>query len=228
MRRHCQKLLRKDLEPRAWTFGWPIPSTSGGDPARYVYVAPWYKAHLRPDRVVIVLNLGDFKDDLLNPTAEFHLEGSPYHLVGPISTAADGGLAKIPSSLARLAAQRIKTMRSSDSKSAPKAHIDFRGLADWTVDNLKTAYGNPIIVYIPTVDYFGDQRPHEVENDLASACRREGLTYRDMRDLFLDHFRETGEACHGFPNSTPGEGHANVAGHALIAHQLIKILGASL
>lgn len=98
-------------------------------------------------------------------------------------------------------------------------HPRARGVADSLFAAMK-AEGVPIvIVYIPFVDYFSDPPaaayPHRAAFWHALA-RRQGLELLDPTDAYLEEFRRSGQALHGFSNSKIGWGHLNARGHAVL------------
>lgn len=57
---------------------------------------------------------------------------------------------------------------------------------------------------------------------LQESCDKADITFIDMADTYIDYYNENHVLYRGFANTSPGSGHLNVVGHALIAQQLYE------
>jgi len=212
---------------------------SGASPASYIYSAEWYAENLRPDRVVVQLSDQDFASDVLNPRGNFYLKprGNGYEAVlnsefrsaNPIAQRSAFVRRVIEWPLVRLAAENLRKVlaargpvpeNASDSGSDPR-------LVNWVVDALADAYGDPVIVFLPTVEYDRDlSKPSAAEERVSAAAAQRGLTLVNPRDDMVSAYETRGVASHGFSNSRiPDSGaHLNAAGHEIVARRLAEAL----
>ena len=59
---------------------------------------------------------------------------------------------------------------------------------------------------------------------LEQECRAAGIDFLDLRPVFVREYQENGVLPRGFPNSFPGRGHLNKAGHGLVARAIFDHL----
>ncbi|HWD37915.1 MAG TPA: hypothetical protein VG944_03645 [Fimbriimonas sp.] len=212
---------------------------SGSSPARYVNDAPWYLSNLHPQQVVVQLDQLHFVMDLpvqhgdffLRPTRNGFVIRSEEERHQVQDQLKHFGLGRfiLDQSLVRTAMLRLgfrdEQLTFASEKQLSVQGVDYAPYVDWVVHNLKKAFGNPLIVYIPTIDYFNlEKPPHNVESELAAECAHEGLSFINMRQSFLQSFACNKAPCHGFVNTAPGVGHINAIGHALVAKEIYKAL----
>lgn len=219
---------------------------AGGCPARYVAIASWYRQHLQPERVIVQLDEGDFASDLPNKVGDFfidpvaggfNLKEAP-HRFGIFERLDSSKLpewaksavkAYAPTSLLQLSINAAAGGQQENAVISPAPSNEGNTLfpyVKWSVQALKQAYGDPILLYLPDIDYFdlGKPMPPE-ESELADLCRQEGVTLLDMRRTFVETFLRTGRCASGFSNTEPGEGHLNAFGHFQVAQALVHLLG---
>lgn len=208
---------------------------SGGAPPRYIALADYYKKLINPDAVVISLNDSDYTVDYLDKTHIFAAlkDKDSYKMVKLGKNSKQKLMASpiasklLRSSLVQIAAKKLSVgeRRGGDGE-APKAKSETpRDEIDryirWTVAQFKAAYPNLVLAYVPKIDYFQPEKePPMLEQLLENACKDEGVTLINMRKRYQTYFRETGQPCHGFPNTSPGKGHINAIGHQLLADEV--------
>jgi hypothetical protein len=219
---------------------------AGGSPSRYVAVAPWYTAHLHPERVIVQLDQGDFVSDLPNQTGDFwimptskgfRLLPAP-HRSGPFEKleashipawAKSAIKSTSPTSLLQLALNAatgaVQEAGGPASGTTSDKQVSFTPYVQWSVEALKNAYKDPILLFLPDIDYFKPEQPTTPEEAaLILICKQDGVTLIDMRSTFLSYFEQTGQCASGFSNTLPGEGHMNSLGHRLVAQALVSAL----
>jgi lysophospholipase L1-like esterase len=221
---------------------------AGLSPTAYIGLGPHYSDTLHPDTVVVQVNEPDFREDRRDMTRVYAVkdDGTNFTLVKNKANASGvfgpKALRKIPGavSIMHLAnkSSLFQTMlanttkgdpvdRKKKKKSADKNQEDaiVRRYVPWAVTELKKAYPNLVIVFIPGMDYFKPNDKADVaEAIMPEVCREQRVPLVSMRSVYLDYFHQTGVLPHGFPNTTPGTGHINAIGHRLLAEQLSKTL----
>ena len=60
------------------------------------------------------------------------------------------------------------------------------------------------------------------KNAFKKCCAERGIEVIDVSAEMIEHYEKTDEFSYGFANSTPGEGHLNTTGHAIIADVVYK------
>jgi len=119
--------------------------------------------------------------------------------------------------------------KKPDPEALKKEEETVAAYVRWSVRELKKAYGNLVILYVPTINYFDlEEAPPSDEPALAAACRDEGVPLVNPRSAYLEEFKKTGRPSHGFSNTTPGVGHLNSTGNRLLGQELAKALGSVL
>jgi hypothetical protein len=216
---------------------------NGASPASYLHLAEYYKRTFEPDQIVIQLSAQDFASDLLNPNRNFYLEKTPtgYRTVFNESfRSADpivqrhpwiGNVLEVPvlrlagDTVSKYAARRAAGPQPSAELGTPDEPEFDQAALDWTVDALAREYPNAIITFVPEPDYFGDPlRKTKLERAVEVAVRRNGLTFVDPRDSFVQAYTRDHVVATGFANTIPGRGHLNRAGHRMLAAELIPII----
>jgi len=225
---------------------------AGESPANYVGVAPWYLSHLHPDQVVVQIDLNDFLKDLPNQTTEYYLDPADNGFQLKMHADNEGFVERLQhkpivgkigdviqflknTSLIQLTYLRLGAAggdaRPEGASEKPNRSMqierDYLPFVKWSVQSLKSAYKDPILIYLPVIDYFDlQQPPPKVEVELQEECRLDGVTLIDMRSAFVSYFLRTGECPNGFVNTSPGFGHYNSNGHRLIAEALASAIKA--
>ena len=217
--------------------------TSGGSPPRYISLASIYNQTLHPDPVVICLNTSDYTADYLDRAHTFtaEKEGLGYKLV-ILPNSGKQRLTKMPvvsqvirTSLFQMAAKKMTVGGSgggeAESKPAKKSVGDeeLTRYVRWTLEQYKAAYPHLTLVFVPGIDYFKftTEGQHD-EYILVAQCKELGVTLINMRTIYQDQYRQDGVPSHGFNNTSPGKGHINAHGHALLAEELSNELARSL
>lgn len=212
---------------------------SGASPASYIFSANWYEDNLEPDRVVIQLSDQDFAYDIFNAQGNFYLrsKANAYEAVfnrefrSANLVAQRSALVRrlIEWPLVRLAAENLrKVLGARASAPAPAGNSGSDPvLVDWIIDELAGAYGDPVILFLPTLEYEGRlTEPTDVEKLVAKSAARHGLTFVDVRGDMVSAYETQRIASHGFPNTRiPDSGaHLNAAGHEIVARRLAEAL----
>jgi len=217
--------------------GQPVRAINGGrsnaSPAYYLHLANYYQTTLKPDRVVIQLNDGDFIKDLLDTKLPFYVARTS----DGFETRSNYQSVSFPAlrpllelSISRVAFLNLKGMfakgeRPEGEIPQAKPGFDYAPLVNWTIQELKARYQRPILLYIPFINYLeAEQRPSEIEVLVTEAAKSAGLDFVNMRTDFLDRYRTTWDVPTGFNNTKPGMGHMNSVGHELVARRLAPLL----
>lgn len=203
--------------------------------ADYVELAPSYLARAHPVWTVIQLNPEDLGEDATNRD-KTHFEVTAEGGVRPVRVPARFGrisrllmAVRARSAFAdsfigrwehyRAASRMPPLFRASER---PRAVADVRPSLPVVpaLDALLRAYGGRVtILFLPQFD----ERPGDVEKRVLGECVSRGLSCVDLRSTFPE-FANAGRAPYGFPNSSFGEGHLNLAGHAAAARLLVDEL----
>lgn len=226
---------------------------SGASPANYIALAPWYTARVRPDVVVVQVSGQDFRKDVENPDRNFYLRrsgGSFKTVFNSDFQSSNALLQRLPVlepvlevPVARLASENVWKVVSGqrpqqrflglggakrEAKSAvesPDASKVDTALVDWTIAELAKEYPHVIVLYLPHTDFMtGSGWPGPIRDALAAACARNGVPFVDAMGPFEVSFERGRVAPTGFANSTPGKGHLNSVGHAIVASELAPVV----
>jgi lysophospholipase L1-like esterase len=212
----------------------------GASPADYIALADYNKKLFHPDVVVVQLNEADFTRDLLSNKQTFYLEKatSGYKLRENKSVVSSNKLAStfvglqsvLNFSVMRVALERVTAVQDSKPHGATKEvqtpQQSDGSLERFVVAELKKAYRQPVLLYIPEIDYFSPDyaRPHATERQLAEAAREAGVTFISLLPDYVALYRNHHETAHGFSNTQPGTGHINPLGHEVAAERLAQAL----
>jgi lysophospholipase L1-like esterase len=212
----------------------------GASPADYIALEEYNKTIFQPDVVVVQLNEADFTRDLLSKGQTFYYEETPqgYTLHENKSVVSSNELAQrfanlqsiLNFSVIRVALERVEALRTGKSPTINKVQTTTQQtdgeLERFVVQELKKAYQNPILLYIPEMDYFSPDyaQPHATEQYLADAARDLGVTFISLRSDFAALYRNRHRTAHGFSNTQPGMGHINPLGHEIAAERLAEVL----
>ena len=215
---------------------------SGTSPAYYLAQAEFNKKTFEPDLVIIQLNQGDFTSDHFDSQTNFYFvqtetgfelkENKAYVSGNPIISRFAQFQKILNFSVARVLVERLAKLgarpaetppRPSATEAAEELKIQ-EALITWVVRELKAHYPKLILVYIPTIDYFGDQAQSSVELQLVQAARGEGVPFVSVYQDYIDVFKIDRRVAHGFDNTQPGLGHINALGHALLAERLAEMM----
>jgi lysophospholipase L1-like esterase len=212
----------------------------GASPADYIALEEYNKTIFQPDVVIVQLNEADFTRDLLSKGQTFFYEETPqgYTLHENKSVVSSNELAQrfanlqsiLNFSVIRVALERVEALRTGKSPTTNKVQTTTQQidgeLERFVVQELKKAYQNPILLYIPEMDYFSPDyaQPHATEQYLAKAARDLGVTFISLRSDFAALYRNRYRTAHGFSNTQPGMGHINPLGHEVAAERLAEVL----
>jgi lysophospholipase L1-like esterase len=212
----------------------------GASPADYIALEEYNKTIFQPDVVVVQLNEADFTRDLLSKGQTFYYEETPqgYTLHENKSVVSSNELAQrfatlqsiLNFSVIRVALERVEALRNGKMPAAHTVQTTTQQTDGererFVVQELKKAYQNPILLYIPEMDYFSPDyaQPHATEHYLAKAARDLGVTFISLRSDFAALYRNRYRTAHGFSNTQPGMGHINPLGHEVAAERLAEVL----
>jgi lysophospholipase L1-like esterase len=220
---------------------------SGASPAAYIYLASWYKTHIQPDVVVIQLSDLDFTVDLMSRDRNFYVEqrsGKLHAVFNRDFVSANRAAQRWPAietllevPLFRVALDNLNKLlgerTASADPAAPAAQAQGgkvratsepdpgRAEVDWVIESLKAAYGNPVLVYVPTPDYTGDlHQKSTIEQMVIQSAKAHGVAIVDNRAELADEYYRHHRVAYGFNNTQPGTGHLNAEGNKLMARAL--------
>jgi lysophospholipase L1-like esterase len=228
----------------------------GASPADYIALAEYNKNTFDPDVVIVQLNEADFTRDLLSSKQTFYLQETQqgYRLRENKSVVSSNELASrfvglqsvFNFSVMRIALERVEAMRNNETKDSETkdneakaeattelkvARVEVtqattQSLEHFVVSELKKVYRQPVLLYIPEIDYFSPNyaRPHEAEQRLAEAAQEMGVTFISLLPDYVALYRTRHQTSHGFVNTQPGMGHINPLGHEVAAERLAQAL----
>lgn len=213
----------------------------GASPADYIALAEYNQNTFDPDAVIVQLNEADFMRDLLSDKQTFYFEKTmqDYALRENKTVVSSNELASrfanlqsiLNFSVMRIALERVEAMRTSKPHSTNEAvqttiQQTDGSLERFVVSELKKAYRQPILLYIPEIDYFSPDyaQPHATERQLAKAARELGVTFISLLPDYVALYRTQQQTAHGFTNTQPGMGHINALGHEVAAERLAQAL----
>lgn len=215
---------------------------SGTSPAYYLAQAEFNKETFEPDWVIIQLNQGDFTTDPFDSQTNFYFvktetgfelkKNEAYVSSNPITSRFAQFQKMLNFSVARVLVERLAKLEARPAKTPPQPsateaaeQLKTQGaLITWVVCELKEHYPKLILLYIPTIDYFGDQAQSSVELQLTQAARAKGVPFVSVHQDYIDAFQTDRRVAHGFDNTQPGLGHINALGHALLAERLAEMM----
>lgn len=247
---------QKNLDSMGVTAALWNAGSAGLSPPAYIGVATHFRETLKPSWAVVQLNTIDFRNDRKDKSRvywaepegdSFVLKHNAKNATGVLGPKA---LRKIPGALAALKTatqfslgqtfvEKLTAKPDEQAHGGPKSRPDpaevqkeeetVAAYVRWSVQELKKAYGNLVILYVPTINYFDlKEAPPKDETTLEAVCREEGVPLVNPRSAYLEEFKETGRPSHGFSNTTPGVGHLNSTGNRLLGQELAKALGSVL
>jgi lysophospholipase L1-like esterase len=214
---------------------------AGGAPPRYIAYSSNYLLNLDPNLVIVQLGERDFTADypgnrgeFLTPWngRQFSVEENPrFNKRLSIISGLPGSKQILSLSMTSIA-RRIVPVLLGLRKGRPfrrpaKGELPVRTeeYVHWTIKQLKQAYPEMIVVYVPQVDYFNPENPPpKLEDFIEAACAEHGVSLINAREDYLELLRTSGFISHGFANTIPGEGHINKHGHELIGRTLAGVL----
>jgi hypothetical protein len=139
----------------------------------------------------------------------------------------------------RLAAKEINifTSREFGNKEMPQETIsdeyihELNNVLEQIAQTSKKYSVQPIIFYHPRLVLNKDasavpQTNTEYLAIFADLCRKQGILFLDMTDIFVKNYEENDILPHGFANSRVGAGHLNKHGHAMTAQTLAHVIRA--
>ena len=125
---------------------------------------------------------------------------------------------------AAVAAGAPPVIASPDSEAALPDSVQFAMMPAAILRALRDKFGARLaIVYLAEVGVDGGDTASTIEQRLLTACKSEHVRCASARQPMLAA-RQAGTIVHGFFNTTPGSGHLNPAGHALVGAELWKLL----
>jgi len=215
---------------------------SGASPADYIHLADFYN-ELKPDYVVVQVNDNDFKIDMLNENKPFTVikSNSKFKTNHNVDFGSTNPLTqKFPQlepiteiSTVRVGFKKIQQLLNSNSDSTAvedssqisnkkKEQDNLEELISFSVKQLKEKYPNLVLLYLPDINYSElNAKDTEIASLLKKYSRMYSVDIIDMKEDFMNSYKNTNQPVHGFNNTIPGEGHINNVGHQLVSDKLI-------
>jgi hypothetical protein len=237
----------QQLQTCAQQAGWKDVTVSNGGrsgfgPADYVALAPFYRNTFHPDLCVIEINPDDFDKDFANPSQTYYCVKSgsddyviQSHITGSATEVSHRSRVRaLLSTLAQdwqskvYAKHRLEIARKPYVRPQPQPPADYDRMTGWFARQIKQQYGNPVVLYIPRIEYFHPNDPNEqLDHALASACAKQQIPFVNMRQTFVERALKQEGPFAGFANtSIPALGHLNIDGNRLVGRQLFESLQA--
>jgi hypothetical protein len=219
-------------------YGW-----SGASPSRYLLEADTVIRRWNPADVVIALSDNDLDRNALyeaSPRLRVASSGKlgilpapPDPIPGPPRRSVLRALFEERTWRLRWRRARAEAAKSRVDHSADSARTERDLLPDSiqlallpgaVVRALSAKFGPRLsLVYLAQLGVDDNATPSTIESQLLDACAKEHVRCATTRIGMLTA-RRSGIITHGFFNTTPGNGHLNPAGHALVAAETWKLL----
>jgi hypothetical protein len=210
----------------------------GAAPSDYISLAEFNRKTYQPDVVVIQLNEGDFITDPFDKNRPFFFEKKArgYRIERDRGFVSQNALVSQFSevqkyanfAVMRVAIERMNSiqLKQTEQTSTHEKNDYLATLVPFVIQNLKQKYGDPILVFVPQIDYFSDSisQPTQAERLLEQAAKQQKVTLISMRQDYIKLYRQTYQTAHGFNNTEPGIGHINSLGHQAIAKRLDEVI----
>ncbi len=229
------RVFTQVLEARLATAGAPLQvanaGRSGGSPADYVALAPFYRERLAPRWTVIQLRAPDLEGDAFDASKTHFAEDADGRLavveVARPPSRFNRALAPLRShsALVSFGSVRMKEFASAAADEAPLFRATRRRAPppprDWPVsaqlEAMAEAFaGRVTFLFLPDYDARDPAHVDAIERTVSDLCAARGWSCASLRDAFPD-FAATRTSPYGFPNSAFNSGHMNEAGHAAAA-----------
>ena len=222
-------------------YGW-----SGASPSRYLLEADAVIRRWKPTDIVIALSDNDLDGNALyeaSPRLRVLRSGDleilpapPDPPPGPARRSVLGALLaertwKLQWRHARAAAVASHAVADDNSNAADTAvladSVQLAMLPRAVVHALAAKFGPRLaLVYLAQVGVDNDASQTAIEGRLLDACQKEHTRCVTTRPAMVEA-RRGGIIAHGFFNTTPGNGHLNAAGHALVGEEIWTLLRCS-
>ncbi|HEV8446166.1 MAG TPA: hypothetical protein VGQ44_05080 [Gemmatimonadaceae bacterium] len=219
-------------------YGW-----TGASPSRYLLEADSVIRRWNPAEVVIALGDNDFDHNALHEASpRLQVLSSGDLQILPAPPVAIPGPPRRSVLLALLAERTWRLQWRQARAAAAKSRVDVGAgsapadadvlpdslqlamLPDAVVRALAAKFGPRLsLVYLAELGVDDGVRPATIERRLLDACAREQVRCVTTRPAMLAA-RRSGIIAHGFFNTTPGNGHLNPAGHAVVGAEMWKLL----
>jgi hypothetical protein len=211
-------------------YGW-----YGGAAPDYVANAPEILARWKPAWVVAALNWTDFGTEPLDESLDWRMEIRPdlsIRLVD-VRSPRDSRREYLRIMLSRsslitaLYRRFSQFLRAEPPPSAARrtAHsdVDHALVTRASVRALRKAYGEKLlVVYLGLTLWDKDQDSTEAE--LLTVCREEAVECVSSSPLMQSALRQSYQLSRGFPTTSPGIGHLNATGHAIVGQVIWQAL----
>jgi hypothetical protein len=222
-------------------YGW-----SGASPSRYLLEADTVIRRWNPTDVIIALSDNDLDRNVLyeaSPRLRVHSSGDLEILPAPADPMPGAPRRSVLRTLLAERTWRLQWRRAraeaAASRVAPRAgstladtgvlpdSVQLALLPGAVVHALAAKYGPRLsLVYLAELGVEGGETQTTIERRLLDACRMEHVRCLTTRPGMLAA-RRSGVIVHGFFNTTPGNGHLNAAGHALVGEETWELLRCS-
>lgn len=215
----------------------------GTSPNQYLGLSLALQEMFKPDIVVVQLNISDFTYDAFDTQQSLYFvktdqgfelkRNENFVSRSSLGTRLDALKRILNFSIARLALEKLEgkhdrsiEFRASDTRNVDEQQRDEATFIHYAVKELKATYGDPILIYLPVIDYFDPENvaPDFTEAQLLLATQKAGVRYVSMREAFLRSYTDNHRIPTGFANSVPGTGHMNALGHELVATEIYKMI----
>jgi hypothetical protein len=219
-------------------YGW-----MGASPSRYLLEADTVVRRWNPTDVVIALSDNDLDRNALyeaSPRLRVHSSGELEILSAPPDASPGPPRRSVLRALlaertwklewrrARAAAVASRAEPVADSTHAEAGllpdSLQLAMLPKAVVRALAATFGPRLsLVYLAALGVDDGGTPTTIESQFVDACEKEHVRCLTTRPAMLAA-RRSGIIVHGFFNTTPGNGHLNAAGHALVGAEIWKLL----
>jgi lysophospholipase L1-like esterase len=128
--------------------------------------------------------------------------------------------------LLRLGAENVRRVLQLGERTPGGSQAADREQIEWVIGAFAEAYDDPVILFLPSVDYEKDPSERgDVESAVRDSAQRHGLRFVDVRSQMAAAFTDDRMPSHGFANTViPSEGHLNETGHQIVARALADVL----
>jgi len=210
---------------------------SSASPAYYIHLSEFYINTVSPDAVIIQLNKGDISGDFYDSYNNFYvvrnnsgfstvqnknfISNMPFIQKHPaMSIIFDSAVLR----LGYFKIQKSYRLRiDKQTPQSPQVPSDYRDRIKWMLSSFKEHYEDPIVWFIPDIDFYNDNNEFSViETELETASNHIGINYLNTRNALYSYYRKNKQTPVGFNNTSPWKGHLNPEGHRVVAELLTE------
>lgn len=218
--------------------------------ANYIHGSHYINKNFNPEITIIQVTENDFFLEALNPNEYIYIKRDGNSYKTTLSSNQNSFFKSflfdlnrfsflkslIETSFARQSYLRAVTYKSSlkgeksNSQLMDNEKEDLKSLIQWELSQIKKAYKNVIILFIPETPYISEDQTVIFNKD-SNLKKLLSLTSKEMEIPFIDlkedlnsYYISTHQFPHGFSNSRPGTKHLNKNGHRIAAERLYSFL----